>query len=238
MRSLPLVSADQQSHISFKHTSPYLRAALLLGSGGGFALATVLTLSPLFSSLSGLGLLLIGMVILTFTGYFLHLMRHRSQLPPQVVALAPQPELLAKRAEQSRREERHKYGPYVALIGSAYLWGTLGAILLVVDGIASLLFGTLPFTIDAIRHSFAIGFITLLICGIAIRLVPGFSSKAIRSPHLVMATLILGNLAVLLRVGSLLLAPVLPGFSFIFALSGPVGLALILCLTVNLWPAL
>ncbi len=216
-----------------------LRAlALVYFIGEIFWLLGILLPSVFFSSLNSLGLLLIGMVILIFTGYFLHLMRNRSQLLPQVVAHAPHPELLAERTRQARHEERRRYGPYVALIGSAYLWGTLGAILLVVDGIASPLFGTLPFTVDAIRHSFAVGFITLLICGIAVRLVPGFSSKVIRSPHLVTATLILGNLAVLLRVGSLLLAPLLPGFELYFALSGPIGLALILCLTVNLWPAL
>src|SRR5579859_4648104 len=53
MRSLPLVSSDHQMHISFAYTAPYLRAALLLGSGGGFALACVLTLAPLFGVASG-----------------------------------------------------------------------------------------------------------------------------------------------------------------------------------------
>jgi uncharacterized protein involved in response to NO len=192
----------------------------------------------LFASLSSLGLLLIGMVMLIFTGYFLHLMRHRAQLPPQVATHAPHAELLAERAQQRRREERRRYGPYVALIGSAYLWGSLGALLLIIDALVSLLSGTLPVALDAIRHSFAVGFITLLICGIAVRLVPGFSSKAIRSPQLVTVTLVLGNVAALLRVGSLLLAAVLPGSAFFFALSGPVGLVLVLCLTVNLWPAL
>src|SRR6185312_12055593 len=46
MRSLPLTGADHSAHVSFVYTSPYLRAALLLGSAGGFALASVLTLSP------------------------------------------------------------------------------------------------------------------------------------------------------------------------------------------------
>jgi len=53
---------------------------------------------------------------------------------------------------------------------------------MVIDGIAVFLFGTLPVTVDVVRHSFAIGFITLLICGVAVRILPGFSSKAIRSP--------------------------------------------------------
>lgn len=194
--------------------------------------------SVFISSISGLGLLLIGVVMLVFTGYFLYLMGHRTQIPSKITALAPNPELMQQRAQQRRREERQKYGPYVALIGSAYLWASLGAILMVIDGIATLLFGTHLFSADVIRHSFAVGFITLLICGISVRLVPGFSSKAIRSAGLVTATLILGNLATLLRVGSLLLAPVLPGSDVLFALSGPTGLILVICLTVNLWPAL
>jgi uncharacterized protein involved in response to NO len=203
-----------------------------------FWLSGILFSTSLFVLVNSLGLLLIGVVMLVFTGYFLYLMSHRTQLPSQVVALAPNPETLAQRAQQRQREERQKYGPYVALIGSAYLWASLGALLLILDGIASLLFGTQLFSIDVIRHSFAVGFITLLICGISVRLVPGFSSKAIRSTGLVTATLVLGNLAALLRVGSLLLAPVIPGSEVLFALSGPTGLALVLCLTINLWPAL
>jgi uncharacterized protein involved in response to NO len=176
--------------------------------------------------------------MLVFTGSFLRLLRHRTHIPPRGAPHTPHTELLAERVRQRRREERRRYGPYVALIGSAYLWGSLGALLLVIDGIASLLFGALPVMVDAIRHSFAVGFITLLICGIAVRLVPSFSGKAIRSPRLVTATLLLGNLAALLRVGSVVLASVLPGSAVFFALSGPTGLALVLCLTVNLWSAL
>lgn len=203
-----------------------------------FWLSGILFPTTLFASLSGLGLLLIGVVMLVFTGYFLYLMSHRTQLPAKVTALAPNPEAMEQRAQQRRREERQKYGPYVALIGSAYMWASLGALLMIIDGAASLVFATQLFSIDVIRHSFAVGFITLLICGISVRLVPGFSSKAILSAKLVTATLILGNLATLLRVGSLLLAPVLPGSELFFALSGPIGLILVLCLTVNLWPAL
>ncbi len=200
-------------------------------------LVGILLPGTLFASLMSVGLLLIGMVMLIFTGYFLYLMRHRTELPPQVVHV-PDPESLAKRAQQRRNEERRRYGPYIALIGSAYLWGSLGALLLILDAVVSLLFGILPVALDAIRHSFAVGFITLLICGIAVRLIPGFSSKAILSPQLVMATLVLGNIAALLRVGPLILAFILPDSAFFFALSGPVGLILILCLTVNLWSAL
>ncbi len=146
--------------------------------------------------------------------------------------------MLAERVRRRKHEERQRYGPYSVLIGSAYLWGLLGALLMIIDGIAWLVFGIELISIDVIRHSFAVGFITLLICGIAIRMVPGFSGKTILSPRLVTATLVLGNLAALFRVGPLLFAPVLPGAEIFFALSGPTGLALVICLAINLWPAL
>ena len=212
--------------------------ALVYFGGLIFWLLSFFIAGMFFVFLSGLGLVAIGIVMLLFTGYFLYLMRNRTQLPPQVAAHAPHPEVLVERARQRTQEERRRYGPYGALIGTAYLWGSLGAVFMVIDGLAMLLFETLPVTVDVIQHSFAIGFITLLICGIAVRMLPGFSGKAIRSPRLVTATLLLGNLAVLLRVGSLVLGPVLPGSEVFFALSGPTGLALILCLAINLWPTL
>ncbi len=77
-------------------------------------------------------------------------------------------------------------------------------------------------------------------------MLPGFSGKKIASPALVSATLWLGNTAALLRVGSILLAPLLIAitvagvslYAILFGISGPIGLALVICLTVNLWPAL
>jgi hypothetical protein len=75
-------------------------------------------------------------------------------------------------------------------------------------------------------------------------MLPGFSGGHIASAGLVTATLWLGNLAAALRVGSILLAPWLVGLHsgnlalLLFGLSGPLGLALALCLAINLWPAL
>jgi uncharacterized protein involved in response to NO len=124
------------------------------------------------------------------------------------------------------------------------MWAMLGALLLLIDAIGLLATSATPLAFDAIRHSFAVGFIALLICGIAPRMLPSFSGRHIASPHLVSATLWLGNAAALLRVGSVLLAPLLPGIqgnaidSFLFSLSGPFGLALAICLAINLWPLL
>lgn len=196
--------------------------------------------------LNGPGMVLMGVVLLIFIGVFMRMMRTRGRLPEKVARLAPSPEAVIRNYQKHVRDERNAYGPFVALVASAYIWALLGSVLLIVDGL-TVLFGQTPFiAIDAIRHSLAVGFITLLICGISPRMVPGFSGGKIASPALVSATLWLGNTAALLRVGSLLLATVLATISFagvslyaiLFGLSGPVGLALAICLAVNLWPAL
>src|SRR5437660_3372656 len=195
---------------------------------------------------TGGGMVCIGAVVILFVGVFLRLMRSRGRLPRRVAALAPEPQAVARSYKAKVTKEGKDYGPFVLLVASAYMWAVLGGVLLVIDGVAQILLGEPVFALDAIRHSFAIGFIALLICGIAPRMIPGFSGGSIFSPKLVRATLWLGNSAALLRVGSLLLAPLLALFqgtgstivAVMFGLSGPIGLALAICLAVNLWPAL
>lgn len=217
----------------------------------GYWIGVVLYCLSLFPSIwssevMGGGLFCIGAVLLIFTAIFIGMMRTRGRLPRKVAQLAPTPEVAARNYQKRVRNENNAYGPFVALVASAYLWTILGGILLLIDGLA-LLGGLAPAVdLDIIRHSFAVGFITLLICGISPRMIPGFSGGKIMSPRLVVATLWLGNGAAVLRVGSLLLAPLLSGavvggISFdtvLFGLSGPTGLALAICLTINLWPAL
>ncbi|HET7638696.1 MAG TPA: hypothetical protein VFK47_08150, partial [Ktedonobacteraceae bacterium] len=197
-------------------------------------------------ALNGLGMLLMGGVLLIFISVFMRMLRTRGRLPEKVARLAPSPEAAVRNYQKHVSDERNAYGPFVALVASAYVWALLGGVLLVVDGL-TMLFGQTPFfALDAIRHSLAVGFVTLLICGISPRMIPGFSGGKIASPGLVSATLWLGNTAALLRVGSLLLATVLATISFagsslysiLFGLSGPIGLALAICLAMNLWPAL
>lgn len=196
--------------------------------------------------LAGVGFVILGAVLLAFVGIFMRMMRSRGKLPERVAKLSKAPAENARAYRSHVAETRNTYGPFVALVGSAYMWAVLGGILLVVFG-AYLVAGAVPpIPLDAARHSLALGFIALLISGIAPRMLPGFSGKRIRSPLLVTASLWLGNGAALLRVGSLLLLPVLaasaPGLTWVstgaFGLSGPVGLALACCLAINLWPAL
>lgn len=210
---------------------------LLLAAGG--ALSTQ-------DQLSGAGLALMGAVLCVFVGAFLRLMRRRGRIPARVAELAAQPESLASSYRSKVASERGGYGPFVALVASAYMWAVLGGVLLILDGVALALGADLPVPLDAARHSLALGFIALLICGVAPRMLPGFSGGHIRSAALVSATLWLGNGAALLRVGSLLIAPALGALGNVgtaldaaaFGISGQVGLALAICLAVNLWPAL
>jgi len=218
---------------------------LALSYFGGLALALLGMLFGL-GWLTGLGTLVVGAVLILFVSLFMRLMMTRGKLPQRVAKLAPTPETAAYNYRRQVSTERTNYGPFVGLVASAYTWAIIGGALLMIDGIAGAFGADAPFSPDAARHSLALGFIALLICGIAPRMVPGFSGGHILSAKLVTATLWLGNSAAILRVGSLLVAPLLDGLgpggawadSLLFGLSGPLGLALAICLAVNLWPAL
>lgn len=194
----------------------------------------------------GLGDLLMGAALVVFIGGFIRALIVRGRLPKKVAALAPEPSVRQRDYRAQINHERGAYGPFVAIVASAYLWAMLAGILLVINSVGELIGGSALVSPDAIRHSLALGFIALLICGIAPRMIPGFSGGHIRSAGLVWATLWLGDTAAILRVGALLAAPALAGLgatgttitNALFGLSGPVGLALAACLLINLWPAL
>ncbi|HEX5501803.1 MAG TPA: hypothetical protein VFW96_04235, partial [Thermomicrobiales bacterium] len=117
---------------------------------------------------------------------------------------------------------------------AAYGWLVVTALLLL-DNAATLI-GAPAVSADAERHALGAGFVTLLILGVAARMLPGFARRPLRSLALVWATLALGNLAALLRVGPLLLAPLLPPHASEAALAaaGVLDLLAILALAVNL----
>src|SRR5262249_15027387 len=75
---------------------------------------------------------------------------------------------------------------------------------------------------------------------IAPRMLAGFSGANIKSAGLVTATLWLGNSAALLRLSDYWLPPLLGDGTALqaalFGVSGPLGLALITCLALNIWP--
>ena len=102
----------------------------------------------------------------------------------------------------------------------------------------------LPISTDMIRHIYLLGFITNLIMGIAVRMVPGFlKRRRVASTKLIDGTFWLTNIAVIGRVVPLFLPLVLYDVSetvdtvaqAAFGLSGILGLLATICLAINLW---
>ncbi len=194
----------------------------------------------------GAGQALLGLTLIGFIGLVARLMAARGRLPNRVRELAPTPDKAAHAYTRHISDERARFGPYVGLIASAYVWAFIAGALLLLDGAAVALGGLAPITLDAARHSLAVGFIALLLGGVSVRMIPGFSGGSIATPRLVTALLWLGNSAALLRVGSLLIAPALASMgsggaaldSALFGVSGPIGLTYAICLAITLWPAL
>jgi hypothetical protein len=216
---------------------------------GLYASGLLLYLSGMIAGSSGqawgalatdLGWIALGAALLTFFGYCVALMRRRGQMPAHLARRSPTPNHMRRAYRLHVLTQEQKFGPFVGLIATAYLWGALAALLLLIDGVVALASETIMVPLDAIRHSLALGFLTLLICGIAPRMLTGFSGANIRSAGLVAATIWLGNAAALLRLSSYWLPPLLGDGTALqvalFGLSGPLGLALIICLAINLWP--
>jgi hypothetical protein len=89
-----------------------------------------------------------------------------------------------------------------------------------------------------------LGFVTLLIFGMAVRMLPGFlAQRRVAYPALVEATFWLGNTAVVSRILPFVVPPAIlqqvPGLALIaqiaFGVSGLLGFAAVWCLACNLW---
>lgn len=93
-----------------------------LDTGGNLASGAAL------GRLGGLGLALMGGVLVAFIALFGRLMAGRGRLPQRVRSLAPAPEQAARGYVRHVTNERATFGPYVALIGSAYGWALLAGI--------------------------------------------------------------------------------------------------------------
>jgi uncharacterized protein involved in response to NO len=210
-----------------------------------FALQTLPTLPPFLSMspetaffISALGQCGKSLVIFLFVWKLDLLLRRRE---PWTVhrKFQPGPERQPTRAGLPDYGE---FGRFERLLYAAYLWLLFGVGLELMTGLATILRWEMAVSTDAIRHSHLIGFITLLILGMAPRMIPGFIQKKLASTKLVEATFWLGNAAVICRIVPLLLPeivlekvpPVVLLSQGMFALSGIFGLAAVSCLAVNL----
>ena len=188
--------------------------------------------ASLFDQFCAVGVLVQSAVILIFIWRLDLLRRH----PPWTVNRAPntRPDLeYLRKPTRKNYPDAGEYGRFELLVYSAYTWLAV-AVLFGIARSAGILFGNggvLP--LDAERHALTVGFVTLLIFGMAARMLPGFSGKRrVARPDLVFVTFLLGNLAALLRVVPLFL-PTSPVAMTLFGLSGAVGWLAVAVLTVN-----
>jgi uncharacterized protein involved in response to NO len=136
-----------------------------------------------------------------------------------------------------------EFGRFERLIYSAYIWLLAGATIDILIGAGALLGWSIPISSDAVRHIYLLGFITHLILGMAVRMIPGFiKKKKVASGKLVDMTFWFGNGAAVLRIIPLILPAFLvetmPWAIFLtqrlYAFSGILALIAVGCLAVNL----
>ena len=136
-----------------------------------------------------------------------------------------------------------EFGRFELLVYSAYLWLVGAALCEVVNGAATLMNGSVAVGPGVVQHMYLLGFITLLIFGVSVRMLPGFANRrAVAVPALVLPTLWLGNAAALFRVAPLILPAavneLMPAVGKLaqraFGLSGLLALAAVICLSINL----
>ncbi len=219
----------------------------LMPLAGGYGLGVICLLIGLanFGSFAtgvlGIGMLALGMTLITFAGLFLARMARRKEIPQHLQKLSPTPVLMVKTYQRHLVAQNATYGPYVTLVVWANAWlGIAGGIALI-DGVTLLLGGDRLLPVDALRHSLGMGFIAALIFGVAPRMLPSFAGVPLRSPRLVQATLWLGMGAAVLRVAGVLITifPIDPIWTTVaLGIAGPLGLAAAWCLLINLWPVL
>ncbi|HEY6041057.1 MAG TPA: NnrS family protein, partial [Anaerolineae bacterium] len=197
-------------------------------------LAIILNLPlPLPNTIEGVGALVTAVVILIFI-WRLDLHRGRA---PWTTLRAPntRPDLdHLRRPTRAAYPDAGEYGRFELLIYSAYIWLAISALLEIAHVVFGFAQAGVVIPIDAVRHSLTLGFVTMLIFGMAVRMAPGFSGKRrVADPSLVVWTFLLGNLAALLRIVPLFFVTNPLSLSP-YGLSGIIGWFAVATLAVNL----
>ncbi|MBI3913391.1 MAG: NnrS family protein [Chloroflexi bacterium] len=184
-----------------------------------YAFGLLLRVAPFAPIGASIGILLTSAVILVFV-WQLDLIRRQ---PPWIVSRAPnsRPDLdYLRKPTRPNYPDAGEYGRFELLIYSAYAWLVFATLLDLARAASNLLALDWNLPADAARHALTIGFISLMIFGMAARLAPGFSGKTrLAHPRLVAATFFLGNLAAFFRVAPLFFS----GSDFAALLLAPSG---------------
>ncbi len=191
-------------------------------------------------SISSLGMVLKGAIVVWFV-WQLDLLTRRHD--PWTVKREVQP-LPERRLTRPGLPDNGEFGRFERLVYAAYTWLVLAAFFEILLGATALFGYPPPISGDAIRHMYLVGFITHLIFGVSVRVIPGLlMKKRLASAPLVDATLWLGSTAVVCRVLPLMIPsglfetiPASVGVAqAAFAFSGMIGLGAVVCLATNLW---
>ena len=182
---------------------------------------------------AGLGAILEGGALLIFIWQLDVLLRRKT---PWIASRTPPPPNYVETRKPTRPNypDYGEFGRFELLVISAYAWLAFASVVAVIDGAAALLGNPALLNPDLERHAIAVGFITLLIFGMGVRMLPGFSGKShVASTRLVLATFWLGNLAALCRELPLFV-PNAPGANIALGISGAIGWVAVACLAANL----
>lgn len=140
--------------------------------------------------------------------------------------------IFGERRQLPRRQVRPLTDALQLHVITANIWLVVTAALLAIRGLRLLGLNIAASAPNAETHTFGAGFITLLIIGIGGHLLPGFGTRSLRSERLGWATLVLGNLAVLL-FPDLPSATSPPGANWLAAIAGLCGAAAVTGFAVN-----
>ena len=184
-------------------------------------------------SLGDLGLLLGAAVVLAFVAW------HDIVIRLRVPWTAHRQRYVLGEREPMRpgMPDRGEFGRFEWLVRGAYVWLVVAAVLDALAAGGRLGHGEPMVVPDAARHALALGFVTLLIVGMAVRMIPGFAKGRLASPGAVAVLAVLGHAAALARVVPLVF-PGLPAGRWALAASGALGWTLVLGLAVVLAPLL
>ncbi len=189
--------------------------------------------AAIITRLAGVGAILEGSALLVFIWQLDVLLRRKESW---LATRTPPPPGYVEMRKPTRKNypDYGEFGRFELLVISAYAWLAFACVMAVINGVALVLGNPALTNPDIERHAITVGFITLLIFGMAARMLPGFSGKSrVASTRLVLATFWLGNLAALCRVAPLF-APDLPGANLALGISGAIGWLAVACLAVNL----
>ena len=198
----------------------------------------------LFSQLSGyvfsLGMSVKAIAIL-YVVWKLDVLTHRQG---RSIAHEDSPSSPDHRPRGRIRPDGNEFGRFKWHIYAAYGWLALGAFTELLNGGLGIFRVRFAVATDVTQHIYLLGFISNLIMGMAIRMVPGFVKKRrVASAKLIDASFWLINIATVGRVIPSLVPSALfdageliePLSQAAFGLSGTLGLLATICFAINLW---